>query len=170
MKLSVITLQDAQALLDFELDNQAWFEQFIPPREEGFYTLAGVKQHIREFLLDYRCNEMIPLLIKSEQGAIIGRINITNIDSNKRCAHLGYRIAKSSINQGVAKWAVAEAKKLLREQNLLMLFAYAATNNPASQQVLLGNGFKQVKLVKNYAELNGEPLDCIEFRLRCDEH
>ena len=165
VKLALITLKDAEALLEFELDNKAWFEEFIPPREEGFYSIQGVQQHIREFLLDYQCNEMIPLVIKSLDNQIIGRINLTNLDSVRRSAHLGYRVGKASTNQGVAKWAVSEVTKLVEQKGIKKVFAYAALENPASQKVLTNNGFQPVKVVQDYAELHGKSIDCIEFRL-----
>ncbi|MEZ8100876.1 GNAT family N-acetyltransferase [Vibrio bivalvicida] len=165
MKLTLITLKDTDELLEFELANQAWFEAFIPPHEEGFYSQEGVQQHIREFLLDYQCNEMVPLLIKNGQNQIIGRINLTNIDSVRSTAHLGYRVGKASINRGVAKWAVSEVTKIVKDKGINKLFAYAATENPASQNVLTSNGFQPVKVVHDYAELHGESIDCIEFKL-----
>lgn len=165
MKLSLITLKDAEALLAFELCNQSWFEAFIPPREEGFYTLKGVQQHIREFILDYKCNEMMPMLIKDESNQIIGRINVSNIDTAKQTAYLGYRVGQAFTNQGVAKWAVSEATKTLKSRGVSTLIAYAATGNPASQRVLTSSGFEAVKVVHNYAQLNGKPIDCVEFRL-----
>jgi len=165
VKLSLITLKDAEELLEFELSNQAWFDAFIPPREEGFYSKQGVQQHIREFLLDYQCNEMVPLLIKNDQNQIIGRVNLTNIDSVRRTAHVGYRVGKASINQGVAKWAVSEVAKIVKDKGIHKLYAYAAMENPASQKVLTSNGFQPVKVVHDYAELHGKSIDCIEFKL-----
>ncbi|KJY83829.1 GCN5 family acetyltransferase [Vibrio galatheae] len=168
MKLSLIALKDADTLLAFEIDNQHWFEQFIPPREKEFYSQEGVTQHIREFLLDYQCNEMIPLLIKTLEGEIVGRINVTNINSVKRSAHLGYRIGQDFTNQGVAKWAVAEVTKIIKARGVKRLFAYAATSNPASQRVLTQTGFCQGKVVKDYTELHGKSIDCVEYRLNID--
>lgn len=165
MKLALIKLSDAQQLLDFELSNKQWFEQFIPPREDDFYSLAGVEQHIREFLLDYHCNELIPMLIKSSDNKIIGRINVSNIDRVKGIAHLGYRVAQEAINRGVAKWAVSQLGTVLQGTKVQTIYAYASTSNPASQKVLVSSGFESVKLVENYAQLHGEMIDCIEYRL-----
>lgn len=164
MKLTLINLNDAQALLEFEITNKQWFEQFIPPREQHFYSLVGIKQHIREFLLDFKCNEMIPLLIKSDNNRIIGRVNITNIDGNKRHAHLGYRVGKSEIKQGVAKWAVAEVIDMLKKQRIEQLYAYTELSNIASQKVLTTNQFNRVRIVANFTKLHGKPIDCIEYR------
>lgn len=165
MKLALLNLKDAAELLKFEQENREWFERFIPPREVGFYTLSGVQQHIREFLLDYHCGEMLPLLIKTDQGEIIGRVNVTNMSSNSPNAHLGYRVGQSSVNQGVAKWAVAQLPALLKRHSIERLYAYAQTNNLASQKVLLASGFVYTKRVANFAELHGKPIDCLEYRL-----
>lgn len=164
MKLSLITLKDAKELLVFELENQTWFEQFITPRQQDFYSLKGVQQHIREFLLDYQCDEMIPLLIKNAHDQIIGRVNVTNIDQVRSCAHLGYRVGKAAVNQGVAKWAVSEVTEMVKAKGIRHLIAYAALENLASQRVLTSNGFVSEKVVHGYAELHGSPIDCIEFK------
>lgn len=166
MKLALIALRDAPQLLDFEQRNKLWFDQFIPPREDDFYCLKGVKNHIREFLLDYHCNELMPMLIKDNDNKIVGRINVSNIDSDKGIAHLGYRVGQETINQGVAKWAVAQIETLLKARHIHTLYAYAATNNLASQKVLTSNGFEPVKVVHDYAELHGNMIDCIEYRTR----
>ncbi|MDN3685806.1 hypothetical protein QW180_28560 [Vibrio sinaloensis] len=47
--LKLLALESAQQLLEFELDNQKWFEEFIPPRESEFYSLDGVIDHIQHF-------------------------------------------------------------------------------------------------------------------------
>lgn len=169
MKLALLNLKDAAELLKFEQENREWFERFIPPREVGFYTLSGVQQHIREFLLDYHCSEMLPLLIKTDQGEIIGRVNVTNMSSNSPNAHLGYRVGQSSVNQGVAKWAVGQVSSLLRKHNISRLYAYAQTTNLASQKVLQASGFVFTKRVDNFAQLHGQPINCYEYRLKLGE-
>ena len=65
IKLELLDLKDSQQLLDFEQQNRDWFEQFIPPREDNFYSSEGVVSHIQEFLLDYKCRQLLPLLMQA---------------------------------------------------------------------------------------------------------
>lgn len=165
IKLELLDLKDSKQLLDFEQQNRDWFEQFIPPRDDNFYSSEGVVSHIQEFLLDYKCRQLLPLLIKNEQSVIIGRLNFTNLDFNKKTAHVGYRVGKLSTSKGVAKRALSRGVSLLASQGIRRLFAYAEVGNRASQKVLTANGFSKVRVVEHYAELHGKPIDCIEFTL-----
>ena len=106
MNLSLVDLSDARALLEFECQNKDWFDQFIPPREPDFYSMNGVKQHIRELLLDYHSHEMLPMLIK-DSGQIVGRLNVFEIEYDKGSAQLGYRVGQEYVNKGIAHWAVS---------------------------------------------------------------
>ncbi|EEX94107.1 GCN5-like N-acetyltransferase [Vibrio orientalis CIP 102891 = ATCC 33934] len=168
LTLALLTLEDAEQLLIFESENKSWFEQFIPPREQDFYSLDGVKAHIQEFLLEYKCRQLLPLLIKDNNQTIVGRLNFSNLDFKKKSAHVGYRVGQRFVSQGVATRALERGKVILNAQGVERLFAYAEVENKASQKVLLSNGFTKVRVVKDYAKLNGSMIDCIEFTLKTD--
>lgn len=163
IKLSLIKVSDAKALLDFELSNRDWFEQFIPPREQEFYSLEGVTLHIQEFLLEYKCHQLVPLLIKDSEHQIIGRLNFTNVSLKKGTAHVGYRVGRDAISKGVATSALAIAIEELASKGIKRLFAYADVNNVASRKVLAANNFTKVRIIEHFAELHGKPIHCIEF-------
>ncbi len=167
--LELLSIDDAEQLLAFEANNKEWFDQFIPPREANFYCIEGVTEHIQEFLLDYKCRQLLPLLIKNREQQIMGRINFTSIDSKKGTAHVGYRVGKAFTSKGVAKRALALAKARLKKQGIKRLFAYAEKSNVASQRVLTSNGFSYIRVVKDFAELNGHSISCIEFSCRLTE-
>ncbi|MDN3611707.1 GNAT family N-acetyltransferase [Vibrio ostreicida] len=165
MQLVLLKKSDVEKLLEFELDNRAWFEQNIPAREIGFYSKQGVRKHIQLFLDEYRQKSMIPMLIVNTSGDILGRINVSEINRKKSVAYLGYRVGKKSINQGVAKFAVASIIGILEKIGIQRLVAFASTENQASQNVLLSSGFTPGKVVKKYAQMNNKSVDCIEFQL-----
>ncbi|USD35264.1 MULTISPECIES: GNAT family N-acetyltransferase [Vibrio] len=165
MQLELLKEGHREKLLEFELQNREWFEANIPPREMDFYSQKGVQEHIQMFLLEFTAKTLIPMLIV-EDGEILGRVNVSNINRRKKVAHLGYRVGKSFTNRGVAKFAVSNIIQVVEEIGVKTLIAYASTENVASQKVLIANGFKQNKVVNHYAEMNGEPIDCIEFQLR----
>lgn len=163
IKLELLSLSHAEQLLDFELKNKGWFEQFIPPREQDFYCPEGVQTHIEHFLLEYKCHQLLPLIIRTSIGSIAGRLNFTNVDLKKGTAHVGYRVGKAFTSQGVAKTALARGMSVLKKRGIKRLFAYAEVNNMASQKVLTSNGFTKVRVVEDYAKLNGQSIDCIEY-------
>lgn len=163
VRLELLCTDDTEQLLEFELKNKAWFDKFIPPREQIFYSREGVLEHIQQFLLDYKCNQLLPLLIKNESREIIGRLNFTNVDLNKGTAHVGYRIAHQYTSRGVAKLALKKAITELSKKGIKRLFAYVEVSNIASQKVLSFNGFKKVRIIEEFAQLHGEEIHCIEF-------
>ncbi|RSD28324.1 GNAT family N-acetyltransferase [Vibrio pectenicida] len=165
MHLELLSEGWSEQLLQFELQNKEWFESMIPSREIDFYSLEGVKEHIQLFLLEYKAKTLIPMLIVDDSGIILGRVNVSNVDYRKKLGHIGYRVGKNFTNRGLAKFAVANMTRIVEKLEILELVAYASTTNLASQKVLLANGFKPIDLVSNYAELNGNPINCIEFQL-----
>ncbi|RTZ17415.1 N-acetyltransferase [Vibrio aquaticus] len=164
--LELLSLDDAEQLLAFESDNKGWFDQFIPPREENFYSLHGVQAHIQEFLLDYKCRQLLPLLIKDRNHTILGRLNFTNLDFKKNTAHVGYRVGQKYVSMGVATQALERGIAILKTQGIGRLFAYVEVSNKASQKVLLSNGFHRIRVVENYAKLNGNDIECIEYSIK----
>ena len=166
MQLDLLKEGDVEKLLEFEIQNREWFEANIPPRETDFYSLEGVKEHIQVFLLEFAAKTLVPMLIVDESGSILGRVNVSNISRRRKIAHIGYRVGKSFTNRGVAKFAVSSIIRVVEKMGVEKLVAYASTENLASQKVLTANGFRPMKVVNNYAEMHGKPIDCIEYQLR----
>ncbi|MCK6264549.1 GNAT family N-acetyltransferase [Vibrio sp. ZSDE26] len=163
-KLALLSLNDKQALLEFEKTNQSWFEAYIPARENGFYTQTGITKHINECLDFHGANEMLPMLIKSRDNHLLGRINLHSIDLNKRTAHLGYRIAQTATGQGITTLATKEISALCESNyQLKTIIALTASDNLASQKVLIRNAFDQIRTRSNYMRLNGQLIHCIEY-------
>ncbi|WP_047049660.1 GNAT family N-acetyltransferase [Vibrio mexicanus] len=154
---------DAQALLDFEYKNKRWFESKIGPRENDFYSIDGVKLHILETLTHYHAKATLPLVIIN-CGAIVGRINLHNLDVEKRRAHIGYRIDQDMIGQGLATKAVEHiVEYALKHFGIRHFIALAAVDNPASQKVLLNNQFSYARKHTAFARVKGKVLDCNEY-------
>ncbi|MDN3685807.1 GNAT family N-acetyltransferase [Vibrio sinaloensis] len=87
-------------------------------------------------MLEYKCHQLLPLLICNANGDIIGRLNFTNVDlTKKRTAHVGYRVGKAYLSRGVAKTALGKGLIAMAEKgNQTRFFAYVDENNPASQK------------------------------------
>jgi ribosomal-protein-alanine N-acetyltransferase len=133
------TLQqdDALLLLQFEQDNRHWFERHIAPRGEAFYSRDGVHEHIQAFLDAHANGTLHPCVILGEDGAIIGRANLKDIDRRAGTAEVGYRIAESQAGKGLATGAVRYLVDLAHSSwQLRQLFAYVGNENKASVRVL----------------------------------
>ncbi|UMR28394.1 GNAT family N-acetyltransferase [Massilia sp. MB5] len=151
---------DACALLDFELQNRAWFARHITARPADVYSSEGIVRHIEECLAAYRQGTMHPSLLLDAGGAVVGRANLKDIDRSKASSEIGYRIAKHCAGGGLATLAVRHMLQLAREEwHLQMLEAYVTAHNPASARVLLKCGFTQDEYVNQLALVNGEMRD-----------
>ncbi|MEZ8043199.1 GNAT family N-acetyltransferase [Vibrio sp. 10N.237.312.C02] len=163
--LHLLQTSDASALLEFEVDNRDWFEMSVPPREESFYSLSGVEKQIASFLAEYESDEMIPMLIKDEQGIICGRINVRDIDQNAGSGELGYRVGRPFASKGIASNAVRKLLIYLAEQSSLKYVdAYALGGNVGSNKILSKAGFGLVERVENYALFKGQNQDANYYR------
>ncbi|MEZ9042046.1 MULTISPECIES: GNAT family N-acetyltransferase [unclassified Vibrio] len=163
--LHLLQPNDASALLDFEVENREWFEQFIPVRGDSFYSNAGVTEQITSFLTEYENGEMIPMLIKDANGTVCGRINIRDIDQIAHSGELGYRVGRSFASKGIASNAVKQFLLYLEEQtNLKYVDAYALVGNIGSNKILSNTGFELVEYVESYAVFKGEHQDANYYR------
>ncbi|MCW8347366.1 GNAT family N-acetyltransferase [Vibrio sp. ZSDZ65] len=164
IQVTLLHLDDCAALLAFETENQAWFEQHVPPREDGFYSLEGVRAQTQEFLLYHRAGLMLPMLIKTASGDICGRINVNVKESTPTMAEIGYRIGHGYLKQGIASSALQQLLQQLRNSSALTeVCAHAVTSNLGSRKVLEGNEFKAVKHIKAFAKINDLDVDVIQY-------
>jgi ribosomal-protein-alanine N-acetyltransferase len=164
------TLQqdDASLLLQFEQDNRDWFERHIAPRGEAFYSPGGVQEHIQEFLDAHANGTLHPCVIVDENGAIIGRANLKDIDRRAGTAEIGYRIAESQAGKGLATGAVRYLVDLAHSSwQLKQLFAYVANENKASARVLEKCMFTRHQVQDECAA--GCPDDAIVMVRRLDD-
>ncbi len=169
VRLAPVALADVEALHAFETANRAYFEARINPRPPGYYAPGGVEQALRAALEDARMDRAYQFLVREERGAIVGRINLTNVTRGlAQEATLGYRIGEAHGGKGHA----SEALRLLLELafgalDLRRIEAYASVFNVASQRVLLRNGFGERGRVPGTFALAGEWHDRLRFeRLR----
>lgn len=106
-------------------------------------------------------------LIRDAQGVMVGRINLSVLGKDRKTAELGYRIGENVTNLGYA----SEAVKLVLEKafttyGLHKIIAGTATDNLASQRVLLKNGFTFSKIIENDFQMNNEWIHTAVFETR----
>lgn len=151
---------DAAPLLAFEQANRAWFERHIDGRPDDFYSLDGIRAHVAQFLDEHRQGRMHPCVIVDEDGALIGRANLKDIDGQTQTAEVGYRIAEQQAGKGLATAALRHLIALAQDEwRLQRLCAYAIDGNAASVRVLERCGFVQGMAVPDIAIVAGNLVD-----------
>jgi ribosomal-protein-alanine N-acetyltransferase len=138
MHFERVNLSHVIPLLEFEADNKHYFEQYIAPREDAFYSLEGVASHITELDLHAQGGRAHSLLLFDGQQ-IIARANLKNITNQK--AEIGYRVAMHATGRGVASLCVSHLCSEAKNMRMERLFAEVMDNNSASERVLLNSGF-----------------------------
>ncbi|MCU6433632.1 GNAT family N-acetyltransferase [Undibacterium sp. Jales W-56] len=164
------TITDADVVLDFELQNRAYFEQWVHSRTDAFYDPAKVRASLQAAETEREQDKSYQYLIWTTasgigQAQLIGRINLTNIvrpHYNK--AALGYRMAQHATGKGQA----SEAVKLIVQEafgalQLWRIEALVRPSNMGSAKVLEKNGFTVFGRSRRSVELHGEWHDLLHF-------
>ena len=106
-------------------------------------------------------------LIRDAQGTMVGRINLSVLGKARKTAELGYRIGENVTNLGYASEAVKLVlDKAFHTYGLHKIIAGTATDNLASQRVLLKNGFTFSKIIENDFQMNNEWIHTAIFEIR----
>ena len=151
----------------FETENREYFERNLPPRPANYFDLEGFKEITRELLREQENHDVYMHLIRDSQGVMVGRINLSVLGKDRKTAELGYRIGENVSNLGYA----SEAVKLVLEKafttfGLHRIIAGTATDNLASQRVLLKNGFTFSRVIENDLQIHNEWVHTAVFEIR----
>jgi ribosomal-protein-alanine N-acetyltransferase len=164
------TLDDAEALLEFELENRIYFEGWINAREPDYYHLGSVQHAIEMAQSDASADKAYQFLAKYN-GVIVGRVNLTNVCRpyyNK--ATLGYRIGERFGGNGYATKAVEQILEKARiELDLWRIEATIRLDNHGSARVLLNNSFVAYGTTRRSMKLHGVWYDLIHFERHLSE-
>ncbi|MGG0644588.1 GNAT family N-acetyltransferase [Sporosarcina gallistercoris] len=158
-----VTAQDAKDLYKFEWDNRDFFEETVPTRGDDYYNPEVFKTRHVNLLEEQAKGISIFYLIKDEQGSILGRINLVDIDELNKVAHLGYRVGQIHVGQGIAKNALKLLLESVVERNIQILKAVTTTTNLASQQVLENNGFEPRECDLEEFEMKGKKFRFVHY-------
>lgn len=159
MDLSIEKLHvtDAEELYKFELENRAYFEEMVPSRGDDYYRPDIFRKRHQDLLDEQAQGSSLFYLIKDENGSIVGRMNLIDIDEEEKTGHLGYRIGQSYTKKGIATKALKSLIEEVEKYNIKQIFAKTTQNNRASQKVLEKNGFEQIDS-DEVIEMNGQQL------------
>lgn len=134
--LSLLSLDDAEQLFAFEKENKEFFESFVPPRPDSYFRYEDFCGTLEELLEEQDDRRSLFYLIKDENGQIIGRMNLVDIDWVTKSGSIGYRVGQQFSGQGAAvkglQLLILETKNMRLEE----LRAKTTRNNLPSQKVL----------------------------------
>ncbi|MFB9552704.1 GNAT family N-acetyltransferase [Streptomyces roseoviridis] len=150
----------APALLAFERENRAFFAAFVPDRGDAFFSEFDAR--LEELLAAQEAGEIHFHVLVGEEGEILGRVNLVEVDEAAGTAELGYRLAEKATGRGLATEGVREVcRRAVEEYGLRRLTAFAALDNGPSRAVLARVGFGAVGSVT----LEGQPGTAYELDL-----
>ena len=166
ISLELLSEENSLDVYSFEKENREYFERNLPPRPANYFDLEGFKEITRELLTDQRNRDVYMHLIRDSQGMMVGRINLSVLESDRKTAELGYRIGENVTNLGYA----SEAVKLVLDKTFTTygfnrIIAGTARDNLASQRVLLKNGFTFGWIIENDLKINNEWVDTAVFEI-----
>ena len=167
--ISLELLSEANSLdvYSFEKENREYFERNLPPRPADYFDLEGFKEITRELLTEQRNRDVYMHLIRDSQGVMVGRINLSVLDGDRKTAELGYRIGENVTNLGYASEAVRLVlDKAFTTYGFNRIIAGTARDNLASQRVLLKNGFTFSRMIENDLQIHNEWVHTAVFEVR----
>lgn len=161
--LRPLSLDDFDALYQFETINRSYFTQSIPDRGDDYFDLQTFEERNLACIDEHIHGTSKYLLIKQKDGSIMGRLNLTDINPYEKTASIGYRIGEAFTSQGLAKTALAHFFNL-DLQPIETVFAKTTATNLASIRVLEANGFKKYAIDDDYFIMNGEAHQFVYFK------
>ncbi|MCM3087869.1 GNAT family N-acetyltransferase [Bhargavaea ginsengi] len=141
IRLEPLKREDARPLYVFEAENREFFETAVPSRGDDYYLDDVFLERLGNLLEEQAAGISRFYLIKDEGNRILGRVNLTDINTETGTGELGYRVAKMHVGKGVASLALSELLKLAGDIGVRRILAKTTTANIASCKVLEKNGF-----------------------------
>ena len=166
ISLELLSKENSLDIYFFEKENREYFERNLPPRPANYFDLEVFKEITRELLREQENHDVYMHLIRDAQGVMVGRINLSVLENNRKTVELGYRIGENVSNLGYA----SEAVKLVLEKAFTTygfnrIIAETATGNLASQRVLLKNGFIFSRVIENDLQIHNEWIHTAVFEI-----
>ncbi|MCP9016465.1 GNAT family N-acetyltransferase [Streptococcus sp. CF8-6] len=166
ISLELLSEENSLDVYSFEKENREYFERNLPPRPANYFDLEGFKEITRELLAEQTNRAVYMHLIRDSQGVMVGRVNLSVLENDRKTAELGYRIGENVTNLGYASEAVKLVlDKAFTTYGLNRIIAGTATDNLASQRVLIKNGFTLSRMIENDLYLHNEWIHTAVFEI-----
>lgn len=160
MKFETLSMEHMRSLLEFELNNRLWFESMITPREESFYSLEGVIEHVESMVEGMSANVLYSGIL-TDGGKVLARGNLKDISD--KTAYVGYRVGKAFLSNGLASRCLTELIIMAKRLGIDTLKAQVLDNNPASARVLEKQGFDVLETIPNFCQHNAQLHNCTVY-------
>ena len=167
ISLELLSKANSLDVYSFEKENREYFERNLPPRPANYFDSDGFKEITRELLTEQDNHDAYMHLIRDSHGVMVGRINLSVLESDRNTAELGYRIGENVANLGYASEGVKLVlDKAFTTYGFNRIIAGTARDNLASQRVLLKNGFTFSRMIENDLQIHDEWVHTAVFEIR----
>ena len=164
ISLEVLRHTDAKKLYEFELENRDYFEKMVPSRGDDYYNWESFNTRHEDLLDELAKGLSYFYLIKNENGVIVGRMNVVDIDKSRNLGYLGYRVGEAYTGIGIANKALKLLLSIMKEEGIKQILAKTTTNNIASQKILEKNGLKHISTSDEEVKINGQSLKFVNYQ------
>ncbi len=157
-----LTLDDAEAKLQMELDNKEFFKEFSVITGEDFYTLLMQKEVIEQSTENREAGrEYNFAIVENETGRLVGSINLFRIFRGPlQSSMIGYVVDKKFNGRGYATEAIRlAADYAFQELGLHRIEAGVMPHNAPSIRALEKAGFEREGLARKNVQINGQWQD-----------
>lgn len=157
-RLTVLTPDRAELMLDFYLRNRTHLAPWEPARDEGFYTLSHWHQRLRDGYGQFFDGSAVQLVALDPKGErVLATCNFTHIVMGMfKACYLGYAVDKEHEGQGLMQEVVAAGiDYLFGEFGLHRIMASHMPANVRSGALLERLGFEREGYAKQYLMING---------------
>ncbi|MBM7788521.1 GNAT family N-acetyltransferase [Tenggerimyces flavus] len=167
MLTRLVTSDDAAAIASLLSANRAFLSPWDPERSDAYFTVDAQRTLISTQLADFALGALVPHVIVSSSGELVGRITLNTIVRGpfQSCA-VGYWVGESYGGQGLASGALASIIKVaFGELGLHRIEAATLLHNERSKRVLAKHGFVRFGLAPRYLKIAGAWQDMELFQL-----
>ncbi|RLQ89785.1 GNAT family protein [Planomicrobium sp. Y74] len=157
-----LTLKDAQAKLQMELDNKEFFKEFSVNTGEDFYTLLMQKEVIEQSTENREAGrEYNFAIVENDTSQLVGTINLFRIFRGPlQSSMIGYVVDKKFNGRGYATEAIRLAVDYaFQELGLHRVEAGVMPHNAPSIRALEKAGFEREGLARKNVQINGRWQD-----------
>nr|WP_310257385.1 GNAT family protein [Fictibacillus barbaricus] len=157
--IRLIKPEDAEEMLELQLLNRTFFQQFAMERDEKFYTLDGQRDRL-ERLVTYALDDTDYYfgIFTCGDNKLIGSINLFSVMRGSiQSAFVGYFLDKKQNGKGYTTEAVKLiVKYAFDELKLHRVEAGVMPHNLGSIRVLEKAGFEKEGLARKNVKINGK--------------
>lgn len=100
----------------------------------------------------------------NQEGVVLGRMNLVDIEQPKRRGHVGYRVGKAYTGKGIANKALRILLDTTNQLGIRQISAKTTTINIASRKILEKNEFQYIETAKDEFKMNGHLSSFIYYR------